>query len=205
MILQDYNIIRKCSDLAAQAHNGQFRKDGFTPYITHPARVAYLASQSKISSPEVSGAGWLHDVIEDCSEDSTGRKLNNINGSLRGNLYNGMPQDIADKILMMVIDLTCPRDDGVSKKERKKRYYNHLKKASDEVAVIKFCDRIDNLLTVDNFSDSGREYYLNDTVKIIETIGPQVRRTDNNIYNMLLELLRVKSELFNINLKMNIK
>lgn len=47
--------------IATQAHEGQFRRDGVTPYIKHPAAVASRAPKT----PESQAAGWLHDVLED--------------------------------------------------------------------------------------------------------------------------------------------
>jgi (p)ppGpp synthase/HD superfamily hydrolase len=48
--------------IALQGHDGQFRRDGVTPYIKHPATVAMLARHE----PEmVRCVCWLHDLIED--------------------------------------------------------------------------------------------------------------------------------------------
>lgn len=48
--------------LATDAHAGQFRRDGVTPYIKHPeAVVARLQGERS----DVIAAAWLHDVIED--------------------------------------------------------------------------------------------------------------------------------------------
>lgn len=46
--------------IASEAHAGQFRYDGKTPYITHPQAVAALL-------PDVDDkiVAWLHDVLED--------------------------------------------------------------------------------------------------------------------------------------------
>lgn len=48
--------------IARKAHDGQFRRDGITPYITHPEAVA---TSLKGESDEVVAAAWLHDVLED--------------------------------------------------------------------------------------------------------------------------------------------
>jgi len=45
--------------IATAAHFGQFRRDGVTPYITHPEAVA-AAVEDRLKP-----AAWLHDVIED--------------------------------------------------------------------------------------------------------------------------------------------
>lgn len=48
--------------LAKKAHAGQFRRDGKTPYISHPEAVVSLLSNPSIG--EVAAA-WLHDILED--------------------------------------------------------------------------------------------------------------------------------------------
>lgn len=59
------NLIENAKRIASRAHSGQHRRDGFTPYINHPAAVAErLANES----PEVVATAWLHDVLEDSDE-----------------------------------------------------------------------------------------------------------------------------------------
>ena len=50
------------SSIARKAHDGQFRRDGVTPYITHPEAVA---KSLEGEHPDVIAAAWLHDVLED--------------------------------------------------------------------------------------------------------------------------------------------
>jgi (p)ppGpp synthase/HD superfamily hydrolase len=51
--------------VASRAHSGQHRRDGWTPYINHPAAVAgKLAGESAV----VIATAWLHDVLEDTAE-----------------------------------------------------------------------------------------------------------------------------------------
>lgn len=35
----NYETLRKAGWIATEAHRGQFRRDGHTPYIVHPQRV----------------------------------------------------------------------------------------------------------------------------------------------------------------------
>ncbi|MEM6691535.1 MAG: HD domain-containing protein [Planctomycetota bacterium] len=48
-------------DIATKAHDGQFRRDGLTPYITHCESVAKRAGAGE----DAIAVAWLHDVIED--------------------------------------------------------------------------------------------------------------------------------------------
>lgn len=56
------SMIYAAETFARVCHAGQFRRDGITPYITHPeAVVAMLSGQPD----EVIATAWLHDVMED--------------------------------------------------------------------------------------------------------------------------------------------
>ena len=65
-MVSDDKLLQLCSDYAGIAHLGQLRKDGVTPYITHPGRVAYFAYTLGSLDTFSVCAAWLHDVMEDC-------------------------------------------------------------------------------------------------------------------------------------------
>lgn len=61
---QGMALVKLAESIARDAHAGQFRRDGTTPYIVHPGRVvARLDDESHIER----AVAWLHDVIEDTS------------------------------------------------------------------------------------------------------------------------------------------
>lgn len=49
--------------IARKAHAGQTRRNGKTPYISHPQAVADRVSKE---GDETIAAAWLHDTLEDC-------------------------------------------------------------------------------------------------------------------------------------------
>lgn len=53
-------LVQQAREYATLAHQGQHRRDGVTPYITHPETVAQI-----LDGDVVQAAGWLHDVLED--------------------------------------------------------------------------------------------------------------------------------------------
>lgn len=57
-------ITVKAEEIARRAHTGQFRRDGVTPYVTHPERVAKRVA----GDLDVEAVAWLHDVLEDTAE-----------------------------------------------------------------------------------------------------------------------------------------
>jgi (p)ppGpp synthase/HD superfamily hydrolase len=54
-------IIDIAREVATDAHAGQFRRDGVTPYIRHPEAVATRVQGDATAE----AAAWLHDVLED--------------------------------------------------------------------------------------------------------------------------------------------
>jgi (p)ppGpp synthase/HD superfamily hydrolase len=58
------DVVREAHRLAAEAHEGQLRKDNGSPYITHPVAVAGLLDAAGYDD-EVIAAALLHDVVED--------------------------------------------------------------------------------------------------------------------------------------------
>lgn len=54
------DLVQEARKLAQQAHAGQYRRDGKTPYIVHPQAVA-----SRVRMPQEQAVAWLHDVLED--------------------------------------------------------------------------------------------------------------------------------------------
>lgn len=82
----------KLTDLAAviatEAHKGQTRWDGKTPYVSHPARVARAIIETEFDEEFVAVA-WLHDVIED---------THHTRESL---IAAGIPAHIADSVVVI--------------------------------------------------------------------------------------------------------
>jgi len=57
-------LVEAARDFADMAHAGQFRRDGVTPYITHPAKVAALLKEAG-EDDTTQAVAWLHDTTED--------------------------------------------------------------------------------------------------------------------------------------------
>ena len=47
------NIVEKAEEFATKCHEGQFRKDGKTPYINHPRAVVYLLKRVGITDETI--------------------------------------------------------------------------------------------------------------------------------------------------------
>jgi len=61
-VAADELVVKLAERIAREAHAGQMRRDGITPYIVHPADVA-----ARLQTSEEKAVGWLHDTLEDTS------------------------------------------------------------------------------------------------------------------------------------------
>ncbi|WP_367871164.1 hypothetical protein [Luteolibacter sp. Populi] len=57
------DFVPRAAAIAHEAHAGQFRRDGVTPYILHPQAVAARVA----GDPLAEALAWLHDTFEDTS------------------------------------------------------------------------------------------------------------------------------------------
>lgn len=85
---EEQEMIGLAEAIARTAHHGQPRRDGFTPYIVHPAAVAKILADAGYPA-ELVAIGWLHDVIEDSDYDR--QKL----------IDAGIPPEVADVVEML--------------------------------------------------------------------------------------------------------
>lgn len=116
-------------DLAAKAHEGQLRKLGDIPYITHPVGVGMLLLDSRCSE-DVIISGILHDVIEDT--DLT---------------YMDIKQQFGQQVADIVYACSEP-DKTLSWEERKAHTIEDLKNASLMVKLVVCADKLHNTLNI---------------------------------------------------------
>lgn len=117
----------KAASFASRAHGGQLRKDGRTPYVSHPFRVALILSQLfRVTSSEVLAAAVLHDVVEDTATD-----------------YDEVAEKFGGQVADWVSFLS--KDKRLEETEKEERYRNQLAEAPVEVKLIKLADIYDNL------------------------------------------------------------
>lgn len=117
-------LIERADQLAARAHEGQTRKESNVPYITHPRAVAEKLKEYGFSDT-VLAAALVHDVVED-----TPLTI----GEVR--------QELGDDVARLVEPVT--HDDSLSWEEKKQKYIDTVRAASDEVKAISTADKIHN-------------------------------------------------------------
>ena len=105
---------QRAVSFAAQRHQGQFRKDGKTPYFAHPVRVALVVRHVFESNDQTAlVAALLHDLIEDTTTDYD-------------ELIEQFGQEAADAVAALTKDARLPEA------EREAAYDRQLSQASWE-------------------------------------------------------------------------
>jgi (p)ppGpp synthase/HD superfamily hydrolase len=84
-------LARQAYEFAADAHAGQTRKGGDSPYIAHPTEVARLLHKEGVADEELLAAVFLHDVVEDT--DHTIEEIYDGFGEGVGELVDAMTED----------------------------------------------------------------------------------------------------------------
>ena len=121
----------KAKQFAYQAHKGQFRRDGVTPYITHPMAVAEILRKQGINDDAILSAALLHDVVEDCSI-----------------TLDEIMQNFGPRITRLVDGMTQRKSEESDESYRRRIIAN-----DDEVRMIKLADVLHNMLTTTNIPD----------------------------------------------------
>jgi len=122
----------KAASFAACKHRHQLRKDGKTPYIAHPFRVAMIVRDTfGCEDEDVLAAALLHDTIEDTITD-----------------YDELHQHFGEKVALLVSALT--KNMSLPEAKREDAYDRQLADGPWEARLIKLADVFDNITDVPN-------------------------------------------------------
>jgi guanosine-3',5'-bis(diphosphate) 3'-pyrophosphohydrolase len=147
----DLESLKKAYDFAAEIHRGQIRASG-EPYFNHVEETALLVCKLKLDEPSVI-ASLLHDTIEDCDVS-------------REDLQREFGPGVAD-IVEGVTKLT--RIEFESREEKQAENFRKmlLAMAKDiRVVLVKLCDRLHNMRTLQFFSEEKQQRIAAETQDI---------------------------------------
>jgi guanosine-3',5'-bis(diphosphate) 3'-pyrophosphohydrolase len=131
------------------------RKDGRTPYVAHPFRVALTVRQVFGVDDEIAlAAALLHDVIEDTTADYD-------------DLRQQFGKEVADAVAALTKDMRLPEE------VREPAYDRQLSAASWQARLVKLADVYDNFCESDG--ESARLKSAKKAVRAIECAGPDPR------------------------------
>jgi (p)ppGpp synthase/HD superfamily hydrolase len=117
---------QQAAAFAAREHRAQIRKDGTTPYVAHPFRVAMtVRTIFGCDDPICLAAALLHDTIEDCGTDYE-------------DILDGFGSEVADCVRALSKDMRMPEE------QRERDYDAQLERADWRAKLIKLADVYDN-------------------------------------------------------------
>jgi GTP pyrophosphokinase len=164
----DLELIRRAYHFSEWAHREQTRKSG-EPYFVHPASVAGIAAELKLDTASVC-AGLLHDVLED-----THSSMKEIEA------------DFGKEIATIVDGVTkLGKINFISREDRQAESFRKMVVAMAQdirVLLIKLCDRLDNMRTLDHMKPEAQERIARETMEIYAPLAGR------------LGMQRIKSEL----------
>ncbi len=173
------DIVQKALDLAAAAHEGQKRKSG-EPYIIHPILVAAITASISGDETMVASA-LLHDVVEDTSYDlediekEFGVDIVHIVGGLTKIVEirdeKLIPSGSGDRLINSALSF-------------RKMLIASIKDV--RVLVIKLCDRLHNMLTLDALSEAKQKRIAEETLVVYAPIAHRlgISRLKNDLEDL---------------------
>jgi guanosine-3',5'-bis(diphosphate) 3'-pyrophosphohydrolase len=123
-----YDLVLEAAAFAARAHDGQRRKDGKTPYVSHVFRVCLiLRDQFGFADGSMLMTALLHDTIEDTTTD-----------------FDDLEEHFGKEVAQNVASLT--KNKFLPEATREEDYIERLRKAPWQVRACKLADMFDNLM-----------------------------------------------------------
>jgi len=147
----DVELIARAYDYAAQAHKGQMRKSG-DPYFSHPVSVAGIIIELKLDVASIV-AGLLHDVVEDTLATLT-----------------DIEREFGQEVAFLVDGVTkLSKINFASKEDRQAENFRKMLVAMARdirVLLVKLCDRLDNMRTLEHMKAEAQDRIARETMEI---------------------------------------
>src|SRR4051812_11046452 len=147
----DVDLITRAYNYGERAHEGQTRKSG-DPYFPHPASVAGIITDLKLDSASVC-AGLLHDVVEDTLATTT-----------------DIENEFGEEVAFLVDGVTkLSKINFASKEDRQAENFRKMLVAMARdirVLLVKLCDRLDNMGTLEFMKPDAQDRIARETMEI---------------------------------------
>ncbi|HTJ81320.1 MAG TPA: bifunctional (p)ppGpp synthetase/guanosine-3',5'-bis(diphosphate) 3'-pyrophosphohydrolase [Polyangiaceae bacterium] len=164
----DVALIERAYEFAAKAHKGQTRKSG-DPYFIHPSHVAGIIAELKLDTASIC-AGLLHDCVEDTLA-----------------TVDDLEREFGEEVAFLVDGVTkLSKINFISREDRQAENFRKMVVAMARdirVLLVKLCDRLDNMRTLEFMKPEAQDRIARETMEIY---APLANR---------LGIARMKSEL----------
>lgn len=129
---------QRAVSFAARAHLGQLRKDGQTPYVAHPMRVALVVRHLfEVDDTVALVTALLHDTLEDTTTD-----------------YDDLCAEFGPAVADAVAALS--KDPRLPESEREAAYDRQVAAASWQARLVKLADVYDNFCDLVDAGQQGK-------------------------------------------------
>ncbi|MEG2053791.1 MAG: bifunctional (p)ppGpp synthetase/guanosine-3',5'-bis(diphosphate) 3'-pyrophosphohydrolase, partial [Oscillospiraceae bacterium] len=189
----DIELIQKAYDVAEKAHSGQLRRSG-EPFVSHPVAVAKLLLDMGLDTESLCAA-LLHDVVEDT--DVQIEEVTRIFGADISALVDGVTK--LTKIVFSSVE-----------EQQAENLRKMLLAMSNDIRVmlIKLCDRLHNMRTMDAQPEQKRRDKALETMEVYAPIAHRLgisnvkeeledtslKYLDNVAYKEIINLINKKGE-----------
>ncbi|MBD3824168.1 MAG: bifunctional (p)ppGpp synthetase/guanosine-3',5'-bis(diphosphate) 3'-pyrophosphohydrolase [Epsilonproteobacteria bacterium] len=162
--IQSTPLLMQALEFSKEAHEGQFRKSG-EPYVVHPILVASLVA-SITNDESMAIAALLHDIVEDTKHS-------------KSDIVNMFGQDVAELVdgltkIDSIRDVELIPSSSNEKLVVSALSFRKMLLASIEdvrVLVVKLCDRLHNMLTLDALAEHKQKRIAEETVVVYSPIA----------------------------------
>ncbi len=171
----DPELIQRAYDYSFRMHAGSKTRKSGQPYIVHPVGVAGILADLRLDAASVC-AGLLHDVVEDTL--ATTDEIQKEFGTEVAELVDGVTK-------LSKINFT-------SKEDRQAENFRKMVVAMARdirVLLIKLCDRLDNMRTLEHMTGEAQERIARETLEIY---APLANRLGIQAFKSELEDLSFK-------------
>ena len=147
----DVDLIAKAWEFGEKAHKGQKRKSG-DPYFIHPVSVAGILTDLKLDGASIC-AGLLHDVVEDTLAS-----------------VEDIEREFGEEVAFLVDGVTkLSNINFTSREDKQAENFRKMLVAMARdirVLVVKLCDRLDNMRTLDFMKPEAQDRIARETMDI---------------------------------------
>jgi guanosine-3',5'-bis(diphosphate) 3'-pyrophosphohydrolase len=155
---------------AARAHEGQYRKDRKTPYVSHSFRVCLVAREVfGVTDHQLLTAAVLHDTVEDTTTDFEDLEC--------------FGSEVARWVALLSKDKRLPEV------ERERAYVEGLSRAPWQVRMCKLADMFDNLTDSATIESSRRADVLGRLRYCLEGLKPTRPDETSKAWQLVADLL----------------
>lgn len=166
-----YRPLLEAFAFAARSHQGQLRKDGKTPYVSHVFRVCFILRHVfGIDDAQTLMAAALHDTVEDTTTDFD-------------DLEEKFGSDVANWVAALSKDKRRPEED------REQAYEAQLANGPWQVKVCKLADIFDNLMDSVTSRPEQRQRVLRNSHRYLKALQQDLQEPARRPWEIASRLL----------------